>query len=108
MVVLFDMAFVGPYNYALVVLRVGSPNASDMKIVLQREPKSDKAWFLVGTVLPDEEHVDAAVYKFFEETGMIMTDGDLTLMSGKVVRVPLPESKTQHVRCFSTCALRDE
>jgi hypothetical protein len=44
------MAFVGHDNYVVVVLPVGGSNASDIKPVLQREPRSGKAWFLAGSI----------------------------------------------------------
>jgi hypothetical protein len=88
--------------YVVAVLHVGSPNAIAIKFVLQRKLKSGKAcWFHANTVLPNKEHVDATVHKLFEETGLIMTTDDLTLLSGKDVRVPLHAA-----RCImSTCTM---
>jgi hypothetical protein len=43
---IFDMASLGPRNYVVVVVHVGGSKASDVKLVLQREPRSGKARFL--------------------------------------------------------------
>jgi hypothetical protein len=45
----------------------------------------------------NEELVDVVVCGIFEETGMTMTVDDLLLLRGKVVRVPFPDNKTQHI-----------
>jgi ADP-ribose pyrophosphatase YjhB (NUDIX family) len=58
--------------------------------VLQREPRSGKTWFPAGSVAANEEHVDAAVRELHEETGLILTPDDLTLLSDAHVRVALP------------------
>jgi hypothetical protein len=88
-------------KYVVVVVHVYSPNASDIIHVLQREPKSGKAWVLVGIVFPSEEHIHAAVCELFEQTIIIiMTADDLTLLSGKVACAPLPDSKTPHVNVY--------
>jgi hypothetical protein len=62
------MAFVGPGHYVVVVLHVGGSKASDIKLVLHREPRNDKTWFLAGSILRNEEHVDAVVCELLEET----------------------------------------
>jgi 8-oxo-dGTP pyrophosphatase MutT (NUDIX family) len=64
----FEMASVGPGNYVVAVLHVGGSEAFDIKLVLQCEPRSCKTWFLAGSVLPNEEHVDAAIRELHEET----------------------------------------
>jgi 8-oxo-dGTP pyrophosphatase MutT (NUDIX family) len=81
------------YTYVVIVLPVGSPNASDIKLVLQREPKSNRAWFPVGAGLTNEGHVDVAVRELLEETGMTLIVDKFTMLSGKVVCVPLPDIK---------------
>jgi 8-oxo-dGTP pyrophosphatase MutT (NUDIX family) len=63
------MASLGPRNYVQVVLLVGGSKAYDIKLVLQREPRTGKTWFLDGSILPNEEHVDAVVRELIEETG---------------------------------------
>jgi 8-oxo-dGTP pyrophosphatase MutT (NUDIX family) len=55
------MASVGHGRYAVVVLHVGGFKLADIKLVLQREPRSGKTWFLAGSVSANEEPVDAAV-----------------------------------------------
>jgi 8-oxo-dGTP pyrophosphatase MutT (NUDIX family) len=66
--------------------------------MLQCEPRSGhKSWFLARTILPSEEFVDTVVRELFEETGLILTVDDLTLLSGDAVRVSLPNGKLQHV-----------
>jgi 8-oxo-dGTP pyrophosphatase MutT (NUDIX family) len=85
------MASVGPRHYVVVVIHVGGTKLSDVKLVLQREPRTGKTWFPAGSVLPNEEPVDAAVRELHEETGLILTPDDLTLLSDALVRVALPE-----------------
>jgi 8-oxo-dGTP pyrophosphatase MutT (NUDIX family) len=58
--------------------------------VLQFEPRSGKTWFPAGSVTTNDEHVDAAVRELHEETGLILTPDDLTLLSDALVRVALP------------------
>jgi 8-oxo-dGTP pyrophosphatase MutT (NUDIX family) len=41
-------------------------------------------------VTANEEHVDAAVRELHEETGLILTPDDLTMLSDAHVRVALP------------------
>jgi hypothetical protein len=36
-------------------------NAYGIKLVLQREPRIGKIWFLAGSILPNEAPVDVAV-----------------------------------------------
>jgi ADP-ribose pyrophosphatase YjhB (NUDIX family) len=84
------MASVGHGRYVVVVLHFGGTKLSDVKLVLQREPLTGKAWFPPGSVTTNEEHVDAAVRELHEETGLILTPDDLTLLSDAHVRVALP------------------
>jgi 8-oxo-dGTP pyrophosphatase MutT (NUDIX family) len=87
------MASVGPGRYVVVVLHVGGTKLSDVKLVLQREPRTGKTWFPAGSVTANEEPVDAAVRELHEETGLILTPDDLTLLRGAHVRVALPEGQ---------------
>jgi ADP-ribose pyrophosphatase YjhB (NUDIX family) len=84
------MACIGPGRYVVVVFHVGGTKLSDIKLVLQGEPRFGKTWFPVGSVTANEEHVDAAVRKLHEETGLILTPDDLTLLSDAHFRVALP------------------
>jgi 8-oxo-dGTP pyrophosphatase MutT (NUDIX family) len=84
------MASVGPGRYVVIVLHVGGSKLADFKLVLQREPRSGKIWFPVGSISPDEELVDADARELHEETGLILTLDDLTLLSDAPVRVDLP------------------
>jgi 8-oxo-dGTP pyrophosphatase MutT (NUDIX family) len=61
------MASGGRGDYVVVVMHVGGFNALDIKLVVQREPPTGKAWFHAGNVLPNEEPIDAAVRELFEE-----------------------------------------
>jgi 8-oxo-dGTP pyrophosphatase MutT (NUDIX family) len=74
------MASVGPEHYVVIVIHVGGTKLSDVKLVLQREPRTGKTWFPVGSVLvfPNEEHVDAAVRELHEETGLTLTPEDFS------------------------------
>jgi ADP-ribose pyrophosphatase YjhB (NUDIX family) len=83
------MASIGPGRYVAVVLHVGGSKLADIKLVLQREPRSGKAWFPYGSISPNEEHVDAIVRELHEKTGLILTLDDLTLLSDAPVRVAL-------------------
>jgi ADP-ribose pyrophosphatase YjhB (NUDIX family) len=83
------MAYVGHGRYVVVVLHVGGSKLADIKLVLQREPRSGKTWFPVGSVSANEDHVDAAVRKLHEETCLILTHNDLTPLSDAPFRVAL-------------------
>jgi ADP-ribose pyrophosphatase YjhB (NUDIX family) len=84
------MASVGPGRYVVVVLHAGGTKLADVKLVLQREPRSSKTWFPAGAVVANEELVDAAVRELHQETGLILTLDDLTKLSDAPVRVALP------------------
>jgi hypothetical protein len=55
------MPYLGHDNYVMVILRVGGSKASCIKLVLYREPRIGKTWFPLGSILPSEAPVDAAV-----------------------------------------------
>jgi ADP-ribose pyrophosphatase YjhB (NUDIX family) len=83
------MASVGPGRYVVVVLHVGGTKLSDIKLVLQRELRSRKTWFPSCSVSKNEEYVDAAARESHEETCLILTPDDLTLLSDAPVRIAL-------------------
>jgi 8-oxo-dGTP pyrophosphatase MutT (NUDIX family) len=87
------MASLGPGHYVVLVIHVGGTKLLDLKPVLQREPRSGKTWFPVGSILPNEEPVDADVRELHEETGLILTPNDLTLLSDAPVLVTLPQGR---------------
>jgi 8-oxo-dGTP pyrophosphatase MutT (NUDIX family) len=87
------MAYVGPGHYVVLVIHVGGTKSLDLKLVLQREPRSGKTWFPAGSILPNEELVDAAVRELHEDTGLILTPDDLTLLSDAPVLVTLPQGQ---------------
>jgi ADP-ribose pyrophosphatase YjhB (NUDIX family) len=89
----------------VVVLHIGGSKASDIKLVLQREPCTGKTWFFVGSILPNEEHADVVVRELHEESGLILSLDDLTLLSDAPVRVALPEGQRQLVYVFSAYVL---
>jgi hypothetical protein len=91
------MASIGHGDYGVIVLHVGDPKASYIKLVLQREPRTSKTRFHIGSILPNEAHIDAAVSDLFEETGLNFTVDDLTVLSGNLVRVPLHVGQYQLV-----------
>jgi 8-oxo-dGTP pyrophosphatase MutT (NUDIX family) len=74
----------------VVVLHVGGSKLADVKLVLQREPRSGKTLFPAGSISPDEELIDDAVRELYGETGITLTLDDLTLLSDAPVRVALP------------------
>jgi 8-oxo-dGTP pyrophosphatase MutT (NUDIX family) len=87
------MASLGPRHYVVLVIHVGGTKPSDLKLILQREPRSCKTWFPDGSILPNEEPVDADVRELHEETGLVLTPEDLTLLSGEHVLVTLPQGR---------------
>jgi ADP-ribose pyrophosphatase YjhB (NUDIX family) len=87
------MASLGPGIYVVVLIHVGGTKVSNVKLVLQREPRTGKNWFPAGYVAANEEHVDAAVRELHEETGLVLTPDDLTLLSDAPVRVALPQGQ---------------
>jgi 8-oxo-dGTP pyrophosphatase MutT (NUDIX family) len=95
------MAFVGLGHYVVVVLNVGGSKASDIKLVLWQEPRTNKIWFLANSILPNEERVDVVVRELLEETGLSLTYDDLTLLSDAPVRIALPEGQRRLVNVFS-------
>jgi 8-oxo-dGTP pyrophosphatase MutT (NUDIX family) len=94
------MASIGPGRYVVVVIHVGVTNLSNVKLMLQREPRIGKTWFPDGSVAANEEHVHAALRELHEETGLTLTPDDLTLLSDAHVRVALPEGQ-QNVYVYS-------
>jgi ADP-ribose pyrophosphatase YjhB (NUDIX family) len=93
-------AYVGPGRYVVVILHVGGTKLSDVKLVLQREPRTGKTWFPAGSVKGNEEPIDVAVRELHEETRLILTPDNLTLLSDALVRVALPVGQ-QHVYVYS-------
>jgi hypothetical protein len=92
------MASLGPGNYVVVTLHVGGSKVSDIKLVLQREPRASRSSYLAISILPNEAPIDAIVCELLEENGLTPINvDDLTLLSGNHVRVPL------HV-LVSTCS----
>jgi hypothetical protein len=71
MLVCLNMVCVGPSSYVGALLHVKSPNATDIKLVLQRESEPTELDFL-RTVLPNEERVGVVVRVLFEETGLAL------------------------------------
>jgi 8-oxo-dGTP pyrophosphatase MutT (NUDIX family) len=57
----------------VVVMPIGGSKASNIILVLYREPRSRKTWFLAGSILPNEELVNVAVRELFEENGLSLT-----------------------------------
>jgi 8-oxo-dGTP pyrophosphatase MutT (NUDIX family) len=94
------MASIGSGHYVVLVLHVGGSKVSDIKLVVQREPRIGKTWFHVASILPSEEHVDVVVRELFEKTGLTLTNADLILLSVTPVRVALPEGQSQLVYVF--------
>jgi hypothetical protein len=57
----FEIAFAKHGNYVAVALYFGGSKAYAIKQILQREPRIGKTWFPAGSILPNEESLDAAV-----------------------------------------------
>jgi 8-oxo-dGTP pyrophosphatase MutT (NUDIX family) len=85
------MACVGPRRCVVVVIHVGGTKLSNVKLVLQCEPRTGNTWFPAGSITTNEEHVHAAVRELHEETGRTLTPDDLTMLSDAPVRVALPD-----------------
>jgi ADP-ribose pyrophosphatase YjhB (NUDIX family) len=94
------MASFGPGRHVVVVIHVGGTKLSNVKLVLQREPRTGKTWFPAGSVAANEELVDAAARELHEETCLTLTPDNLTLLSDAHVRVALPEGH-QNVYVYS-------
>jgi 8-oxo-dGTP pyrophosphatase MutT (NUDIX family) len=94
------MAYLGHGHYVVVVLHVGGFKASDIKLVLKREPRNGKTLFPSGSILSNEEHVDVVLRELHEETSLVLTPDDLTLLSDAPVRVALPEGQRHLVYVF--------
>jgi 8-oxo-dGTP pyrophosphatase MutT (NUDIX family) len=75
------MASLGPGRYVVVVIHVGGTKLSNVKLVLQREPRTGTTWFPARSIAANEVLVDAAVRELHEETGLALTPEDLTLLS---------------------------
>jgi 8-oxo-dGTP pyrophosphatase MutT (NUDIX family) len=91
------MAYFGHGNYVVVVLHVRGSKASIIKLVLEREPRSGKICFLAGSILPNEEPVDATIRELFGQSGLTLIVDGLMLLSNNHVRVPLLASQHQLV-----------
>jgi hypothetical protein len=84
------MVVVGLGNNVVAVVPVGGSKASsNIKLVIQREPRYGKTWFLANSILPNEEPIDVASHDLFKEVGLTSTVDDLTLFSSNPIRVPL-------------------
>jgi hypothetical protein len=79
----------------------GAAAAAPPAGAFQCEPCTGKAWLPTGIVLPNEEPFDVAVRELLEETGLILTVDDLTILSGIVVRVSLHVGKYHLVYVYS-------
>jgi hypothetical protein len=96
------MAYVGYGYYVVVVLHIGGSKASDIKLVLQREPRTGKTWLFACSILPNEEHVNVVVLELLiEETSFTLSLDDFTLLSDAPVRVALHEGQHRNVCVYS-------
>jgi ADP-ribose pyrophosphatase YjhB (NUDIX family) len=95
------MVSLGSRNYVVFKLPIGGTKISNIKVVLQREPRTGITWFSIRFVLPNKEPVDAAVHELFEETCLTLTIDDFTMLSNKPVRVSLPKGKHELVYVYS-------
>jgi 8-oxo-dGTP pyrophosphatase MutT (NUDIX family) len=77
------------------------PKPWTLSFVLQRECRTCKTLFLVGSILPNEEPVDVVVREILEETGLTLTFDDFTLLSDAPVRVALHGGRRPLVYVFS-------
>jgi 8-oxo-dGTP pyrophosphatase MutT (NUDIX family) len=69
--------------------------------VLHREHRIGITWIPARSILPNEDPVEAVVRELFEETGLALIVDNLTLLSGNLVRVPLPAGQPHLVHAFS-------
>jgi 8-oxo-dGTP pyrophosphatase MutT (NUDIX family) len=68
------------------------------------EPRTGKTWFPAGSVTTNEELVDAAVRELHEETCLILTPDDLTLLSD--ARVTCRTTTRLHLLGSCSCSVR--
>jgi 8-oxo-dGTP pyrophosphatase MutT (NUDIX family) len=105
------MASLGPINYVVVVPPLGGSKASDIKLVLQREPRIGKARLRVGSILPKEAHVDVAIRNLFEETGLTLTSQRAYLVEWQLctwnVTHHCRAPARSHFSGIGTCSVRD-
>jgi hypothetical protein len=97
------MASLGPGNYVVVVLQVEGSKASNIKLLIQREPRTSTTSFLAGSVLPTQRMSTQMSVSCLRK--LALTVDDLTSLSGNHVRVPLPDNKHQLVHVFSASEL---
>jgi hypothetical protein len=95
------MGVVGLSKNAVLVLHVGGSKASHIKLVLHREPRPRKTWFLAGSIMPNEEHVNVAIHEIIGENSLTLTPDDLTMLSNNPDRVSLLDGKHHLVYVFS-------
>jgi hypothetical protein len=66
------MTSIGPGDYVVVVPpTIGGTKAQSIKLAIQREPRSGESLFLVGNVLPNEEHVDLPFLSCFKKPALL-------------------------------------
>jgi 8-oxo-dGTP pyrophosphatase MutT (NUDIX family) len=87
------MASVGPGRFVVIVIHVGGTKLSNIKLVLQRKPRTGKTWFPAGSVAANKEHANVDARELHEETGLTLTPDDLTLLSDAPVRVALHDGQ---------------
>jgi hypothetical protein len=71
----------------------------------RKKTYSGKTWFLACSILPNEEHGDDVVPELLEETSLVLTLDDLTMLSDAPVRIALPEGQRPLVNAFSASDL---
>jgi ADP-ribose pyrophosphatase YjhB (NUDIX family) len=64
-------------------------------------PRTGKTLFFASSILPNEELVNVAIRVLHDETGLILTSDDLTMLSDAPLRVALPDKERQLAYVFS-------
>jgi hypothetical protein len=85
------MASLGPDNYVVILVSVGSALGGDIQFDLQRQARSGKVWFPVRGKLPNETHVAAECRVLLPITGLSFSSDDLQLVRDEVVSITLSD-----------------
>jgi hypothetical protein len=78
------MASIGLGYYVVFVRHVGDSKASNIYLVLEREPRFCKTWFPPSTVCLTKNMLTLPPFSNYEETGLTFTVDDLTWLKSRM------------------------